>query len=232
MNIKSPLVVGYKGEIGSFILQGLLRTMPKALNIWCYDINENESECIDRINKSNTIFLCVPIQDTIKWFKKHRNLLKNKTVIEQCSLKTFLYEGKNKWISSSNDFSLLSMHILFRPSVTALTEKRNVIILNHYDWRVIEYDIEQITQAKIIKLNNHILHDKTMAIQQALVHRVLLTLNDVIHMPVKTYIGNKVEELGDRIKKGDPVLYGIIQRNKYLKEIINTFNKKLDNFKI
>ena len=35
---KSPLVVGYKGEIGSFILQGLLRTMPKALDILCYDI--------------------------------------------------------------------------------------------------------------------------------------------------------------------------------------------------
>ena len=29
---RAPLVVGYKGEIGSFILQGLLRHMPKALD--------------------------------------------------------------------------------------------------------------------------------------------------------------------------------------------------------
>jgi len=31
--MKRPLVVGYKGEIGSFILNGLLRIMPKALDI-------------------------------------------------------------------------------------------------------------------------------------------------------------------------------------------------------
>ena len=29
--MENPLVVGYKGQIGSFILNGLLRMMPKAL---------------------------------------------------------------------------------------------------------------------------------------------------------------------------------------------------------
>ena len=61
---KNPLVVGYKGEIGSFILQGLLKTMPKAKDIWCFDINETEKDKIARIKKADYIFLCVPLQDT------------------------------------------------------------------------------------------------------------------------------------------------------------------------
>ena len=47
--MNNPLVCGYKGEIGSFILSGLLKVMPKALDIWCVDVNETESEVIDRI---------------------------------------------------------------------------------------------------------------------------------------------------------------------------------------
>jgi prephenate dehydrogenase len=84
--MKQPLVIGYKGEIGSFILGGLLRLMPKALDIWCTDINETDEEVANRIKVSDVIFLCVPLQLTMSWILKHKLLLKDKILIEQCSL--------------------------------------------------------------------------------------------------------------------------------------------------
>ena len=81
------MIVGYRGEIGSFILNGLLRVMPKALNIFCSDVNESEDEVVERIEKSDTIFLCVPMNKTIDWIVRYKELLKGKTILEQCSLK-------------------------------------------------------------------------------------------------------------------------------------------------
>jgi hypothetical protein len=93
--MKHPLVVGYKGEIGSFILSGLLRVMPKALNIWCTDVNESDEEVASRIKIADVIFLCVPLQSTLNWLLKFKNLLKDKTIIEQCSLKEGLFENES-----------------------------------------------------------------------------------------------------------------------------------------
>ena len=59
---KSPLVVGYKGEVGSFLLNGLLKIMPKALNVWCFDICETPIEKEHRIKISDCIFLCAGLQ--------------------------------------------------------------------------------------------------------------------------------------------------------------------------
>jgi hypothetical protein len=65
--MKQPLVIGYKGEVGSFVLGGLLRIMPKALDIWCVDVNETKREVEQRIKISDVIFLCVPLQMTLEW---------------------------------------------------------------------------------------------------------------------------------------------------------------------
>ena len=119
--MKQPLVVGYKGEIGSFILNGLLRIMPKALDIWCVDINETYEETIQRIQIADVIFLCVPLQDTEAWLLKHKEQLSGKKIIEQCSLKEWIYENQKL-----RDLNIMSMHILFRPSQTPNLEDRNV----------------------------------------------------------------------------------------------------------
>jgi prephenate dehydrogenase len=111
--MKQPMVVGYKGEIGSFILNGLLRVMPKALDIWCVDINESDEEVESRIKVADTIFLCVPLQKTVDWLLKFKTLLKDKIIIEQCSLKEWIYNNK-----SLQGLNIKSMHILFRPSQT------------------------------------------------------------------------------------------------------------------
>jgi prephenate dehydrogenase len=87
MIVNAPLVVGYKGEIGSFILNGLLKTMPKASNIWCVDINDSPDEVAERIKRSDFIFLCVPLDKTIEWVNVWKRLLKDKVIVEQCSLK-------------------------------------------------------------------------------------------------------------------------------------------------
>ena len=65
--MKQPLVIGYKGEIGLFILMGLIKIMAKALDIWCVDINETKEEVEQRIKIADTIFLCVPLETTLEW---------------------------------------------------------------------------------------------------------------------------------------------------------------------
>lgn len=221
-SFKSPLVVGYKGEIGSFILQGLLRTMPKASDIWCFDINETEAEKNKRIHKSDVIFLCVPIQDTVKWLLKYKGLLKNRIIIEQCSLKREIYED-----AGLKDLNIMSMHILFRPSATPDKKDRRVGLVDIWPARMIEA-IEKITDSETIHYIDYGGHDKAMAKQQALVHRVLLALGSTIgNLSYQTYIGSKVLELVERIKAGDPVLYKKIQSNEHLPKVMERFQENL-----
>jgi prephenate dehydrogenase len=224
--MNQPLVVGYKGEIGSFILNGLLRVMPKALDIWCIDINETKEEVEHRIKMSDVIFLCVPMQMTVDWLVEHKDLLKNKMVIEQCSLKEWIYEDERL-----QGLDLVSMHILFRPSQTPNLEDRKVgFVKGQFDDGFAKYIADTI-QSQVVWYNDLKEHDMEMAIQQALTHRVLLILGQKLKAcNGSTYIGKKVIELADRIRKGDLKLYRSIQCNKYLKEHLEEMENGLVNF--
>ena len=228
---KNPLVVGYKGEVGSFLLNGLLRTMPKALNIWCFDINENEHERIERIKKSDYIFLCVPIQDTVKWLIQYKPFLKDKIIVEQCSLKSIIYE--NKEIKNLN---YISMHLLFRPSATPNKEDRRCIILNNNKFHkeimslnIIGDFIHEITNAEIVWLSDYTEHDKLMAKRQALIHKVILALDKTMEEGTDTYTSSQIRKLALRIKAGNKELYSFIQTNKYLSEALEKFKNNLTN---
>ena len=225
--MNNPLVCGYKGEIGSFILSGLLKVMPKALDIWCVDVNETESEVIDRIQKSDTIFLCVPIFKTVEWLLHFKLLLRGKTVIEQTSLKGWLNDDRLK------DLDIRSMHILFRPSQTPNYCDRKVALINSQFPTNISEKILQITDSQVIWFENIDEHDREMAIQQALVHRVLLVLGDALKKcHGSTYVSQKVLELCERIKKGDLALYKAIQTNPHLNTHLGEFIYNFRDFKI
>lgn len=223
-----PLVVGYKGEIGSFILNGLLRVMPKALDIWCVDINESKSEIRERIRASNIIFLCVPILETINWLKTYKKLLKGKTIIEQCSLKEWVYDN-----AVAKGLNIKSMHILFRPSKTPNLEDRKVgFIAGHFSWTDINF-IQKITESEVVLFKSIEEHDKSMATQQALAHRILLVLGEMLERNGgSTYISKRVLELTDRISKGDKELYQMIQDNKHLPAKLKQFKKCLNSFQL
>ncbi len=240
MKIRNPLIVGYKGEIGSFILQGLLRVLPRANNIWCYDINDSAKDAKDRIKKADVIFLCLPMQKTVEWFITHHKDLKGKTVIEQTSLKSILFEPKGyvrtlyqrQYLKGIN---ILSMHILFRPSATPNREDRAVAFIDPKKWDSnIKYLIQDITDSyTYFYYDTYSEHDKEMAIQQALVHRVILNLSEMIGNDHKvTYMGKKVRELANRIKSGDKELYKIIQDNPHATYIITDFTKKMKEFNV
>ncbi len=225
--INNPLVVGYKGEIGSFILNGLLKVMPKALNIWCVDINETESEVIDRIQKSDIIFLCIPILKTKDWLIKYKLLLHKKVIIEQTSLKSWL----NDPILKSLD--IRSMHVLFRPSQTLDFKDRKIALIGPGFDEITAASIMQITNSDIVWYDNIEAHDKAMAIQQALIHRTLLLLGKALNQTYgSTYISKKVSELCNRIKQGDLELYKTIQDNKHLDEPLKKLINDLQTFKI
>jgi prephenate dehydrogenase len=220
---KSPLVVGYRGEIGSFILNGLLKTMPKALNIWCFDINENELEQAERISKADYIFLCVPIQETVNWLIKWKSFLQDKIIVEQCSLKSIIYEDNR-----IKDLDYRSMHLLFRPSATPNKEDRVCILLpiesSQYNSEFVT-SIQNITNSKIWYVKNYQEHDKLMAKKQALIHKVLLALDDD---NIDTYTSLQIKKLINRIKLGNKELYDFIQTNKYLPEVLKEFNQKIN----
>jgi len=175
--MKSPLVVGYKGEIGSFILGCLIKNMDKAVDISCFDINETEDERLERINKSNFIFLCVPIQETVSWLLKYKDNLKGKIVVEQCSLKEFVLNDKR--LKSLN---ILSMYFLFRPSITHERSDRRVVMLNsqgHGDmgmmmWKgITRAGIETLFDSDVVCVEDAREHDKIMAANQALLHHLV-----------------------------------------------------------
>lgn len=223
---KNPLIVGNKGEIGKFILLGLLDIMPKALNVWCFDVNESEEERIERIKKADYIFLCVPVLDTTDWLLKYKEYLENKIIVEQCSLKSYLNDERLR------DFEILSMHIMFRPSGTPNTADRNCIILNgiHSTPEFVEC-MEKMLQSKITCVDwDYSYHDAQMAFSQALVHRVLLVLDRTIGGKSSTYVTKKVHELAERIKAGDKELYRMIQNNKGLNVAEYDFKDLLKNF--
>lgn len=227
---KSPLVVGYKGEIGSFILAGLLKVMPKALNIWCFDINETEQEKIERIKKSDYIFLCVPLNKTKNWLLSYLPYLENKTIVEQCSLKSFLYNDPR-----FDKLNFIGMHLLFRPSATP----------NHKDRRCILFRLEEKWFADVVeKMTNsdvHVMthyagaeeHDKAMAHTQGLVHRVILALDEAMkYDKAMTYVSGRIRALADRIKQGDPELYKAIQDNENNPIAFELFEKLFKDFDI
>jgi len=229
--MNNPLVVGYKGEIGSFILNGLLRIMPKALNIWCVDINETEAETTHRIKLSDVIFLCVPLKDTLPWLIINKSLLKGKIILEQTSLKGWL----NHKVVQGLD--VRSMHILFRPSQTPDFADRTVGLFKHEFSQTDHFDmidiIRNITQSKIVFFENVQQHDIRMAVQQALLHRTILVMGQLLReCEGSTYISKKVLELEARIKKGNLDLYSAIQDNKYLTEALAAMRDELANFDI
>jgi prephenate dehydrogenase len=227
IQINQPLVVGYKGEIGSFILNGLLKVMPKALDIWCVDINENEHEVIDRIQKSDTIFLCIPLNKTVEWLLHFKLLLTDKTIIEQTSLKGWMINNK------LDGLDIRSMHILFRPSQTPNTYDRKVALINSQFDSDTSEKISKITCSDIVWFENIKEHDKEMAIQQALVHRTLLVLGNALkNCHGSTYVSQKVIELCERIKKGDLTLYKAIQENEHLDKHLDKFINNFKDFNI
>jgi len=226
--MNNPLCVGYKGEIGSFILNGLLRVMPKALNIWCIDVNETEAEVKERIEKSDVIFLCVPIDKTVDWMVEHKELLKGKVIIEQCSLKSKICNDERL-----KGLDIRSMHILFRPSQTPNLEDRKVGIIRGQLNRKMVKMLADITQSEVVGYRSVEEHDKEMATTQALVHRTLLVLGKVLgQCDGSTFVSKKVVELSDRIKKGDLGLYKAIQDNEGLPEKLDEFRSELNNFEI
>lgn len=221
----SPLVVGYKGEIGSYLLNGLLKQMPKALDILCFDVNETPEEKKKRIEQSDCIFLCVPLNITKNWLKFWEPELGDKLIFEQCSLKSALYR-------KYKNLNLFPMHLLFRPSITPDKKDRRCSILQEFHGKEIEKWLEPIVNASIVYFKDVYEHDSEMARQQALIHRVILSLDKVLGVhPSRTYISAKVGELANRIKGGDENLYKIIQSNKQLPEILKEFKKEVDNFK-
>ena len=117
--MKHPLVVGHKGEIGSFLVGGLLKFMDKALDITCFDVCESEKEAEERIENADVIFLCVPIKETVSWLLKHKKILKEKIIFEQASLKEWIYreireDRKGLFGTSLGQLDIRSMHVMFR----------------------------------------------------------------------------------------------------------------------
>ena len=226
---KNPLVVGYKGEIGLFILGRLLRNMPKAKNIWCTDVNDSRKDTVERIKKCDAIFLCVPIECTACWLSEYRKYLKGKLIIEQTSLKGYIHNCKCKCLKG---LTVLSMHLLFKPSGTPNRADRAVGFLDksYFQYKdTCDFIAEMCECAETVKFQDFDHHDYRMAVEQTLLHRSILVLDKMLGTNGRTFIGQKIRELATRIKTMNPVLFEIIQSNEHFPEVLKEFKKELDN---
>ena len=233
---KAPMVVGYKGEIGRFILAGLLEHLPKANDIHCTDVSNSKQDVVERLEKADYVFLCMPLQITAQWLEEFAPHLEGKTIVEQCSVKSFLYEN-----TAFDRLKLISMHLLFRPSATPLHDRHGLAFSDRVSAKDLEGFCRETKKALATPMTlleskdepAHVLHDRLMARQQALVHRVLLTLAESLtEENMRTYVGKRVAELAERIRAGDSVLYRMIQENPHLQEELGTFEDRLRKFEI
>jgi prephenate dehydrogenase len=233
--MKIPLVIGYKGEIGRYILDGLLSFFPKADNIWCIDVDSSDSEFRNKLHMSDVVFLCIPLNKTEQWIDKNKSFLRDKIVVEQTSLKTWVPKWKSV-LELKYNCKLVSMHIMFRPSATPDVKDRKIAIIcknQTVETTLIKNFITEVFKCKVVYYSNVIEHDVAMATQQALVHRVILCLDEAMRTEApSTYVSMKLRELANRICKGDVELYESIQSNVHLKAQIQNFNKKMAGFKI
>ena len=243
--MKNPLIVGYRGEIGSYLLAGLIKYMPSATNILCFDQAEDEYERKDRIDRADVIYLCIPLHETVYFFKDYHTLLQGKTVVEQSSLKGIVYQNSN-FKSYTKGINVLSMHILFRPSATPNKEDQSICIISEGQEQLDRWNqtgiisfIRDGLKVEFFMIPTWKKHDQEMALQQALVHRILLTLSETIsegdigwvpRYKTNTYIGKQVNRLALRIKQGDYDLYSLIQANPQLGRKLREFNTRLDKF--
>ena len=164
------MVVGYKGEIGRFILAGLLEHLPKANDILCTDVNNSDEDVIDRLEKADYVFLCVPLEITADWLRRFKPHLTGKTVVEQSSMKSFLYEDPN-----FADVRFLSMHLLFRPSATPLQDRGGILFSDRVGPDELDRfseEVEAILATPMYRIDGgdepaHVIHDRHMARQQA-----------------------------------------------------------------
>lgn len=237
--MKNPLVVGYRGEIGSYILKGLIDFLPSAIPIKCVDCHDKEQEVRDRIKVADVIFLCVPLNLTMRFLLDWHKELEGKIVIEQTSLKRVLF-GDPYYKTHLSKIDIRSMHILYRPSITDNAKDRVIVLIGDKEF----WCTRDLTWFFNTGLNvDHFAyidtwqeHDEEMARQQALVHRVILTLGQLVteglHYEKNTYISREVQRLAERIKGGDLELYQLIQSNPELPKMLGEFSSKLQAFDI
>jgi prephenate dehydrogenase len=227
---QAPLVVGYKGEIGRFILGCLLEEMPKANDILCVDVNNSDADVIERLQKTDCIYLCVPLHKTAEWLRKYSASIGAKLVIEQSSVKGFLYQDP-----AFAGLKFLSMHLLFRPSATAVADRRALLFSDRLEPAAVNNFADYATRAfqtsiRVIESTGktHEVHDEMMATQQALVHKVVLALADSLgDSSSQTYVGQRVCELAERINAGDQTMYRLIQENPFAEGKVAAFRKRL-----
>jgi len=215
--LKRPLVVGYKGEIGRYILSCLLKNMDKAASISCFDTKETEMQKISRIKKSDTIFLCVPLQETVSWLLKYKKYLNGKLIVEQTTLKGIIFKGPMQ----IRGLNYCSMHLLFRPSATPEKDRAIAFISGQPRLRINPKEVFECS--KVLIFDDWQAHDYRMAYEQALVHKVILTLAETLDRNPSTYISKQVCILADRIRRGDKILNKIIQGNPELDESVESF---------
>ena len=212
--------------------------MPSATSILCFDQVESIYEKKDRIERADVIFLCVPLDKTIEWLSQWAHLLEGKLIVEQTSLKAELFKVRKRKSKGTlirrGRINLLSMHILFRPSTTTEYKDKTIAIIGEKQpgeaTDVINF-LQYGLQTQLVYFKTWQQHDSEMALQQALTHRVILSLGELISKtPHTTYIGKQILKLRLRIQQGDYSLYKLIQENPHLSRKLREFNTRLDKF--
>ena len=131
------------------------------------------------------------------------------------------------------------MHLLFRPSATPVEDRTGLAFSSRIDGPILQAFCREIEEALKTPMSliepdgepSHVVHDRIMARQQALVHRTILTLADSLEdVRMRTFVGKRICELADRIRAGDPVLYRMIQENPHLPMVLEEFEARLRRF--
>ena len=227
--MKKYCVAGYRGIIGSYILRGLLKHLPVAVDIQCFDIYDTEEDKLKRIKESDVIFNCVSFNHTMPFLEKYKEQLKGKIVVDQTSWKSEVYA----WSKKNYDVKVYFMHILYNPETTPREDRQVVFFGNHmyhnwndiFDTNIVSFISKgleafsiEIDEALDISISDH---DKLMAHQQPEFYDMI---NNFIEQSWKIgadYETRNFKELikiRNRIKKMKPDLKEGLYRNPYYKK--------------
>ena len=230
--MKKYCVAGYKGIIGSYILNGLIKYLPTASDILCFDVYDKPEVALAKIDEADVVFNCVSFNNTIDFLNLYNINLRGKILIDQTSWKTDVYE----WSKMNPEVMVYFMHILYNPDNTVMEDRQILTfehpmgeswnnIFDHCDFsRPFERFITHGLLAERVVIDDHYDkaiadHDKMMAIQQPEFYDYLDEL--VKKCGTSAYGTQNYRELlkmRDRVRSMNPDLMEGLRSNPYYKK--------------
>lgn len=213
-------IIGGNGQMGQW-LTSFFRTQNIDITI-----SGKNQEDINAIENADVVILSVPISEVINVAQQITKLCKHDVLIVDISS----IKHHHAELTNTRTHPVLSLHMLFGPNVTSLSEQYIVILPGPQNQKSKEFkQLFKDNGANLVKMSAEE-HDIFMGYIQNLTHFINIALvqtllrNDIFDKPFRTPVFTSQLATAERVLSQSPSLLTEIQlANAYGKKIIRQF---------